>query len=86
MNIDEEEEDPLRLDAMNGIQAQQILMRRFRSSKEKKVRSHKICELYNNFKLGVELLSDVKVELVHGDGQEDVAGGVHQVAEGNGDY
>jgi hypothetical protein len=86
----DEEEEPLRLSAVNSVQAQSVLMMRYRSSKQNRVRSQKtgrsVAMIYSNFKLAVKLMCDEKVEHVHGDAQEGVAGGVQQVAEGNSGY
>jgi hypothetical protein len=86
----DEEEEPLRLSAVNSVQAQSVLMMRYRSSKQKRVTSQKtsrsVAMIYSNFKLAVKLMCDEKVEHVHGDAQEGVAGGVQQVAEGNSGY
>ena len=83
----EVKEEPLRLSAVNSVQAQSVLMMRYRNSKMKKVRSQKtsrsVAMIYSDFKLAIELMCDEEVEQFHVGTQEGVVGGVQQVAQGN---
>ena len=83
----EVKEEPLRLSAVNSVEAQSVLMMRYRSSKIRKVRcqitSRSVAMIYSDFKLAIELMCDEKVEQFHDGTQEGVAGGLQQVAKGN---